>query len=92
MKATAELQVVPIGQGVSVRREITRVLEILQSYDFLLESHASGTNIEGELSDILAVVEQLHETLHNEGCIRLVSYLKLETRTDKTPTLKGKRL
>ncbi len=92
MKATAELQVIPIGAGVSVRKEITRVIEILKSHDFIVETHASGTNLEGELADILAVVEQIHETLHREGGVRLVSYLKLETRTDKAPTLLGKRL
>ena len=92
MKATAELQIVPIGDGVSVRKEITRVVEMLQSHDFILETHASGTNIEGELAEILSVVEQIHETLHKEGSVRLVSYLKLETRTDKTPTLAGKQL
>ncbi|MGD8874437.1 MAG: thiamine-binding protein, partial [Gammaproteobacteria bacterium] len=47
MQATAELQVVPIGAGVSVRREIMRVVEILNGYAFTLETHASGTNIEG---------------------------------------------
>ena len=92
MKATAELQVIPVGEGVSVRQQIMRVVELLQGRDFILETHASGTNIEGELTDILAVVEQIHETLHREGSIRLVSYLKLETRTDKVPTLAGKRL
>ena len=45
-----------------------------------------------ELPMILAVVEKIHQTLHSEGCVRLVSYLKLETRTDKTPTLAGKKL
>jgi uncharacterized protein (TIGR00106 family) len=92
MKAAAELQLVPIGSGVSVRQEISRVVEMLRMHDFILETHASGTNIEGELSEILAAVRQIHETLHNEGSIRLVSYLKLETRTDKVPTLAGKRL
>ena len=92
MKATAELQLVPIGSSVSVRQEITRVVDILQSHDFILETHASGTNIEGEMTDILAVVEQIHTTLHQEGSVRLVSYLKLETRSDKAPTLVGKRL
>ena len=52
----------------------------------------SGTNIEGELKDILAAVEQIHEVLHAEGSVRLISLLKLETRIDKTPTLAGKRL
>ncbi|MFO7604258.1 MAG: MTH1187 family thiamine-binding protein [Gammaproteobacteria bacterium] len=92
MKATAELQVVPIGQGVSVRREIGLVLEILQEHDFILEPHASGTNIEGELAEILAVVAKIHHALHEAGSVRLVSYLKLETRSDKEPTLAGKRL
>jgi uncharacterized protein (TIGR00106 family) len=92
MKATAELQVIPVGEGVSVRQQVMRIVELLQDRDFILETHASGTNIEGELTEILAVVEQIHETLHREGSIRLVSYLKLETRTDKVPTLAGKRL
>lgn len=92
MKATAELQVVPIGQGVSVRREITRVVELLGRRDFIIETHASGTNIEGDLHEILSVVGEIHAALHKEGNVRLVSYLKLETRTDKVPTLSGKRL
>jgi len=92
MKATAELQVVPIGSGVSVRKEVTRVAELLQGHDFIVETHAAGTDIEGELSEILSVVGRIHETLHREGTVRLLSYLKLETRSDKVPTLAGKRL
>jgi uncharacterized protein (TIGR00106 family) len=92
MQATAELQVVPIGAGVSVRREILRVVEILGGYAFTIETHASGTNIEGDLDDILSAVRNIHVALHAEGTVRLISYLKLETRTDKTPTLAGKRL
>lgn len=92
MKATAELQIVPLGQSVSVRKEIRRVVELLRGHGFILETHASGTNIEGELSNILAAVEQIHEVLHAEGSVRLISFLKLETRIDKTPTLAGKRL
>lgn len=92
MKATAEFQLIPLGSGVSVRREITRVLELLQAHDFILETHASGTNVEGELAEILAAIEEIHAVMHQEGCVRLVSYLKLETRTDKPPTLAGKRL
>ena len=70
----------------------TRVVELLQGHDFIIETHASGTNIEGELAEILTAVGQIHQALHQDGSIRLVSYLKLETRSDKTPTLAGKRL
>ncbi len=92
MKATAELQVIPIGSGVSVRKDIMRIVELLQGYDFVVETHASGTDIEGELEDILRAISQIHKTLHKEGCVRLISNLKLETRTDKVPTLAGKQL
>ena len=68
------------------------MIEVLKTYDFLLEPHASGTNIEGELADILAAVAAIHQMLHREGSVRLLSYLKIETRTDKIPTLAGKRL
>ena len=92
MKATAELQIVPIGSDVSVRKEVAHVVGILKNYNFLVETHASGTNIEGELKEVLAAVEAIHESLHKNGIVRLLSYLKLETRTDKTPTLAGKQL
>ena len=92
MQATAELQVIPIGSRVSVRREVTRVVELIKGHAFRIETHASGTNIEGELNDILAAVEQIHAMLHQEGTVRLVTYLKAETRTDKPPTLAGKRI
>ncbi len=92
MKATSELQILPIGSGVSVRKDVVRVLELLQKFDFVIETHAWGTDIEGEMADILNAVGLIHETLHNEGSVRLVSILKLGTRTDKTPTLAGKQL
>jgi uncharacterized protein (TIGR00106 family) len=69
-----------------------QVIEILKDYDFIMQTHASGTNIEGDLHAILGAVEEVHETLHQQGNVRLLSYLKLETRSDKVPTLAGKKL
>ena len=92
MKATAELQMIPLGQGVSVRAEVKQVVDLLSKYNFIIETHAAGTNIEGDLSEILSAVEEAHKLLHDQGCAHLLSYLKLETRTDKIPTLAGKKL
>ncbi|MGD2056056.1 MAG: MTH1187 family thiamine-binding protein [Gammaproteobacteria bacterium] len=92
MQATAELQVIPLGSGVSVREEVGRVVALLRERGLYIEPHASGTNIEGELNEILTAVSEVHAVLHAAGSVRLVSYLKLETRTDKPPTLAGKRL
>jgi uncharacterized protein YqgV (UPF0045/DUF77 family) len=80
--------------GENVARATPTSIQAIQYVDdeFSVETHASGTNIEGELAEILAAVRHVHEALHQEGSIRLLSYLKLETRTDKVPTLAGKRL
>lgn len=92
MKATVELQVIPLGQGVSVRNEVKHVVDLLSQYNFIIETHASGSNIEGELTEILSAVEKIHARLHEQGSARLISFIKVETRTDKTPTLAGKKL
>ena len=90
MKALAEVQVIPLGVGPSVRKEVRRAHEILAASGLTVALHAYGTNVEGELGDILAAVERVHETLHREGVVRLVTNLKLGTRTDKEATLAGK--
>lgn len=92
MQATAELQVIPLGNGVSVRKEVMQVIDVLAGYPLKMETHASGTNLEGDMNVLFDAVSKVHETLHEAGSVRLLSYLKLETRTDKLPTLEGKRL
>lgn len=92
MRATAEIQTIPVGNSVSVRAEIQRVVEVLKDHGLRVETHASGSDVEGDLEQILAAVRAVHETLHGEGAVRLITLVKLETRTDKTPSLDGKRL
>jgi uncharacterized protein (TIGR00106 family) len=92
MHAIAEIQVIPLGVGVSVRREVKRAHELIAASGLRTELHAMGTNVEGDLGRILEVVRRLHETLHAEGVPRLTTAVKLGTRTDKPPTLEAKRL
>jgi uncharacterized protein (TIGR00106 family) len=90
MKALAEIQVIPIGVGVSVRKEVQRAHEVIQASGLKAQLHAYGTNVEGDLETILATVGRVHETLHAEGAPRLATTIKLGTRTDKEPTLEAK--
>jgi uncharacterized protein (TIGR00106 family) len=90
MKATAEVQVIPIGAGVSVRREVKRAHALLEESGLHVELHANGTNMEGELADVLDAIRRVHETLHAEGTARLATFVKIGTRTDKEPSLGGK--
>lgn len=90
MKALGEIQVIPIGSGVSVRTEVKRAHTILEEADLLVTLHGNGTNVEGELGEIFAAVQRVHETLHAEGTARLATFVKIGTRTDKEPSLAGK--
>jgi uncharacterized protein (TIGR00106 family) len=90
MRATAEVQVIPIGSGVSVRKEVQRAHAVLGQAGLRVELHAYGTNVEGELAEILDAIRRVHEVLHAEGTVRLSTAVKIGTRTDKEPTLSGK--
>ena len=90
MKAVAEVQVIPIGSGVSVRAEVKRAHAILEEAGLNAQLHSYGTNVEGDLQAILSAVRRIHETLHAEGTVRLSTFLKIGTRTDKVPDLAGK--
>ncbi|UCC70983.1 MAG: MTH1187 family thiamine-binding protein [Gemmatimonadota bacterium] len=90
MKATAEVQVIPIGSGVSVRAEVKRAHRVLEEANLNAQLHSNGTNLEGELSEIFRAVEKIHETLHSEGTVRIATFIKVATRTDKEPSLAGK--
>ncbi len=90
MRAIAEIQVIPIGSGVSVRKEVKRAHQILEEANLGAQLHSNGTNVEGDLQDIFAAIVKVHETLHGEGTVRLSTHIKIGTRTDKEPTLAGK--
>lgn len=90
MKAIVEVQIIPLGTGVSVRKEVMRAHELLEDSGLNITLHANGSNIEGELGEIMATIQRTIETLHSEGIVRLSSHIKIGTRTDKVPSMAGK--
>lgn len=90
MKATADIQVIPIGSGVSVRKQVQRAHAILVEAGIHAQLHPNGTNVEGEMADIFDAIRRVHETLHAEGTVRLATFIKLGSRTDKEPSLAAK--
>jgi len=92
MKALAEIQVIPIGVGTSVRHQVRRAHQIIRDSGLTVQLHAYGTNVEGELETILRTVGRIHALLHAEGVPRLSTAVKIGTRTDKDSTLDDKVL
>ena len=75
MKAIVEVQIIPIGAGVSVRKEVMRAHELLEESGLNITLHANGSNIEGELGEVLETIQRAIETLHSEGVVRLSSHI-----------------
>lgn len=92
MKVLAEIQVIPLGEGVSVRPRVQRAHDLIVASGLVRQDHAYGTNVEGSIDEVLALIKTIHETLHAEGVVRIASSIKLGSRTDKQPRLSDKRL
>jgi uncharacterized protein (TIGR00106 family) len=90
MHAIVEVQIIPIGAGVSVRKEVKRAHQLLEESGLNITLHSNGSNMEGELGEVLAALRRTIETLHAEGVVRLSSHIKIGTRTDKVPSMAGK--
>ncbi len=90
MRALAEIQVIPIGVGVSVRKEVQRAHELIRASGLDVQLHAYGTNVEGEWDEVFAAIKRCHETVHEMGAPRISTTIKLGTRTDRTQTMDDK--
>ena len=90
MKIIADLCIVPMGVGPSVSRYIREVATIIEASGLTHVMHANGTNIEGEMAKVTAVVEACCARLNELGVERVFCTLVFSTRTDKPQTMADK--
>jgi uncharacterized protein (TIGR00106 family) len=83
--ATAEITVIGLGRpSASASEYIAEIQRRLAAQDKVgYRMNAMGTELEGDLQDILAVVGQLHRVPLDLGLPRAYTVLKLDERTDK---------
>ena len=67
-------------------------VKLIRDSGLASKTHAYGTNIEGELGEVLAVVQRCHEVMHANGVVRISSTVKIGTRTDKETSIDAKLL
>lgn len=90
MKAIADVCVVPLGVGLSVSEYVAACERIFKEADLNPQLHAYGTNIEGDLDDVIAAIKRCHEEVHSMGAPRISTSIRLGTRTDKLQTMQEK--
>ena len=90
--AILEISVVPIGtKDTSLSFYVADCLRILKMEKFRYELTAMGTNIEGDLNDLMKIALKMHEAPFKKGALRVLTTLKIDDRRDKKGTLSGKK-
>lgn len=84
-----EFSVSPLGSGESVSAEVARCLEIVDQSGLDYQLHAMGTLIEGELPDVLAVLQKCIEVVAADHA-RVTCTAKLDVRRGHSGRLQSK--
>ncbi len=89
--AILEISIVPIGvKGSSLSSFVADCVRILKEEKVRYELTAMGTNIEGNLKDLIKVALQMHELPFKKGALRVVTTVKIDDRRGREVTIAGK--
>ncbi|WRT68945.1 uncharacterized protein IL334_005927 [Kwoniella shivajii] len=84
--AVADFCLIPVGlPQTSVAREIAEVQRVLEKSG--LDGY--GTNLEGPWDDVVRVIGECHQAVHDLGCPRIATDVRIGTRTDRSITSGG---
>jgi uncharacterized protein (TIGR00106 family) len=91
-RVVAEVSIIPIGTGdVGLSHYIAACLEVLEGEkDISHRLTPMGTMVEGPLDKVLEVVHKMHEVPFSRGVPRVVTFLKIDDRRDKSATMDSK--
>jgi len=90
--AVMEISVVPIGTGSpSISHYVAECVAIVREKGLRYEVTSMGTNVEGDLRELLSVAEQMHELPFKRGAQRVVTSIKIDDRRDKRLSMRGKK-
>lgn len=77
-----DLQILTVGVGNSLSSHIAACERVLTEAGLNPQLHAFGTDVEGEWEILVDAVRRCHEVVHQMGTPRVVTHLKLETRSN----------
>ncbi len=89
MKVTALVSVTPIGTGLSLSHYIATCVQVLQQAGLRCQVHAHGTDVEGEWEQLCSALQECFARLQAQGVQRISLLLKVEMRSDRTPSLEA---
>jgi uncharacterized protein YqgV (UPF0045/DUF77 family) len=82
-RSFADIPVMAIGTSkTSIRDEVHRAEKVLFEHNLNPVVDACRRNMVGKSDNIMTGIGEMHNRLHGDGLARLVTNVKLETRTD----------
>jgi len=91
--AILQISIVPIGiKDTSLSNYVADCIRVLEGEKVRFELTAMGTNIEGNLKDLMKIALKMHEVPFKKGVTRVLTTLKIDDRRDKKGTLVGKKM
>lgn len=84
-----EMSVIPLGKGESMSPYVARCVDIVEQSGLDYELHSMGTIVEGELRDVLRVMQQCIEELAKDND-RVSCTAKLDYRKGVSGQIKDK--
>ncbi|MFQ5809932.1 MAG: MTH1187 family thiamine-binding protein [Armatimonadota bacterium] len=88
MPTIVEVSVVPVGTGnCSMGDLVAETLKTVKAEGVEFELNAMGTNMEGDLDELLGVARKMHEVCFEHGAERTVTIIKIDDRRDKDLTM-----
>ncbi|MEW8029478.1 MAG: MTH1187 family thiamine-binding protein [Candidatus Thiodiazotropha sp.] len=91
MSVLLEFSVFPLDRGASVSKEVSQVIEMIDSAGIEYQLTAMGTLIEtSNITQALAIVEKATQIIHDTGCQRVYAAVKIDSRPAREHGLQGK--
>jgi uncharacterized protein (TIGR00106 family) len=87
-----QLSIAPVGTDVHLHSYVKKVIKVIENHKVNYETNDMATIIEADnLDKIFDIVKESHNTLFNEGIIRLITEIKIDERKDKNVLLGNKK-
>ena len=89
--AIVAVSISPVGDGVSVSRQVAEALRILTEQNrvrFRLDP--MFTTLDGDLDEIFSLICQMQEAVFATGVVRLGTVIKIDDRRDRAVSMEEK--
>jgi uncharacterized protein (TIGR00106 family) len=90
--AVVEVSITPLGTATpGISQYVARCIKILRETGIKYQLTPMGTIIEGDLGEILKVIQWMHEAPFAAGAVRVSTMIKIDDRRDRdSHTMEGK--